>query len=181
MASVNCDFSKLEKKFKDKLGSSEVKSKIKNSITGGSGTHSGINFSNNLADEIATKFIDILKLSMESSGLSANAIQSISNLEYTSTYNEQTGILKIKVSFKDTYRPSLYTKKYDGVDDIVMLLNEGVDHVMNPVYGVWHGEKIRSATTINGAHFLEQARDKFLGEYGAKYNVLSVEIENTTE
>lgn len=133
-------------------------------LTGGSGVHS--------PDEAAYKFISVLRSTIVSSGLSANAISAVSEIDYSSPVPLSDGKYEITVYFSgNPYRQSLHE---GGIDDIVLLLNNGVDHEMKPVYGTWHGERIRSRTVISGAHFIEQAVSDFMGNYASEYGVVSI-------
>ncbi len=131
----------------------------------GSGTHS--------PEEAADKFISVLRSTIASSGLSPNAVSAVSELDYLSPVSVGDGKYEITVYFSgDLYRPSLHE---GGIDDIVLLLNNGVDHEMKPVYGIWHGERIRSKTVFSGAHFIEQAVSDFMGNYATEYGVTNIE------
>lgn len=128
-------------------------------------------------EEAAAKFIEVLHKEMESSGLSTNAINAISNLEYSSPISLKDGTYIINVYFTgDLSRPSLDEARYGRINDLAMLFNEGVDHKMRPVKGTWHGNEIWSKTIIPGAHFMEQAVTDFIGNYSTEYNVLDIQI-----
>lgn len=124
-------------------------------------------------EEVATKFMQVLRGSIESSGLSANAQSAISDFECTSPIDMGNGTYLIKVYFDgDLSRPSLYPEKYGGLNDLAEMLNDGM-HAKNHVYGMWHGEYIRSRTVFPGTHFMEQAVSDFMGNYGTEYGVIS--------
>lgn len=79
---------------------------------------------------------------------------------------------------RNLHRESLAPDHYSGIDNIIALLNSGYSagHV---VYGVWEGhtdDKIASLTNRGGAHFIEQAVDDFMGNYGVDYGVLDIEV-----
>lgn len=132
---------------------------------GGKGVHT--------PEEAADKFISVLRSTIISSGLSANAVNAVSELDCSSPVSLGDGKYEITVYFSgDLFRPSLHE---GGIDDIVLLLNNGVSHEMKPVYGTWHGERIRSRTVISGAHFIEQAVSDFMGNYSAEYGVTKIE------
>lgn len=131
-------------------------------------------------EEAADKFISVLRQAIISSGLSANAITAVSDIDHTNAYSFGNNKYAIFVYFSgDMYRPSLNEAKYGGVDDIVMLLNDGVDHRMRPVKGTWHEQEIWSRTVIPGAHFIEQAVSDFMGNYATEYNVSNISISKT--
>ncbi len=128
-------------------------------------------------EETADKFAYVLRTAMNDSGLSANAINSIGDIDY-SVHQISDTVYEIRVYFSgDLTRPSLQPEKYGGIDDIVLLLNNGVDHTMHPVKGEWHKKEIYNRTVIPGYHFLEQAVTDFKGNYGAEYNVVDIYIE----
>jgi hypothetical protein len=86
-------------------------------------------------------------------------------------------------------RKSLYEEKYEGVDDIVRLFNNGY-HAKKYVYGWWDGHSptgapeygrevegsvwIRSKKDREGAHFIEEGIHDFEGNYASLYNVWEV-------
>lgn len=130
-------------------------------------------------EEAASKFIEVLRHSIESSGLSEGAISAVSDIEHGSAHRIGDGnTYIIGVYFVgDLSRPSLDEAKYGGINDIVDLFNYGVDHKMRPVQGLWHGEEIWSRTVIPGTHFIEQAITDFMGNYASEYNVTDISIE----
>lgn len=130
-------------------------------------------------EEAASKFIEVLRRTIESCGLSANAIEAISQIEATApTQIGDTNTFLIRVYFAgDLSRPSLDEATYGGISDIVALFNNGIDHTMRPVHGVWHGQDYWSRTTIPGTHFIEQAISDFQGNYAHEYNVIDISTE----
>lgn len=127
-------------------------------------------------EEAASKFIEVLKNSIDTSGLSPNAISAISNIDYGDvTIHGTTGTVKIQF-VGDMSRPSLAPNVFDGIDDIVALFNNGVDHKMRGVHGTWHGKETWSRTVIPGTHFIEQAVSTFMGLYAAEYGVISIDV-----
>ena len=168
------------------LSSSDGQDRVKKAIdakmmTGSSGGSGGSSV--HTIQEAADKFIEVLRKTIDSSSLSDYARRALyaADLDNTSPYKVKDGVYEVRVYFSDDlYRPSLVPNKYGGIDNIVALLNNGVDHTMNPVYGIWQGvtsQKIRSKTVIPGAHFIEQAVSDFMGNYGYDYNVTSIKIE----
>lgn len=129
-------------------------------------------------EEAAAKFISVLQDSINSAGLSENAISAVSNIEHGSAHSIGRNTYLIDVFFVgDMTRPSLDEAKYGGIDDIVALFNNGVDHTMRPVHGLWHGEEVWSRTVIPGTHFIEQAVTDFMGNYASEYNVTNISVE----
>lgn len=128
-------------------------------------------------EDAAEKFIEVLHNEINSSGLSTEAAAAISNLKYGSAQKIGRNTYIIGVYFaNDMSRPSLDEATYGGIDDLAALLNNGVDHIMNPVHGLWHGHKTESKTEIKGTHFMELARRKFMCNYASDYNVTDITI-----
>lgn len=124
-------------------------------------------------EEAAAKFMEVLRHSIESSGISANAQNAISDLSYTSPTEMSDGTYFINVYFSgDLSRPSLYPEKYGGLNDLAEMLNDGM-HAKDYVYGTWHGERIRSKTVFPGTGFMNQAVEDFKRNYGTEYGVIS--------
>ena len=134
---------------------------------------------NHTPEDAAEKFIEVLHKKMSSVGLSAGIINAIYNLNYTpATRIGNTNNYYITVYFADDLsRPSLDETKYGSIKDIAELCNDGVDHTMRGVHGVWHGEETWSRTVIPGTHFMEQAIVDFMGNYASEYNVEKISIE----
>lgn len=183
MASINMDA--ILAKAKAHMGSKDGKNKVNTVVNklmlgnirlqSGETTHS--------PEEAATKFIEVLRRSIESSGLSTGAIEAVSNIEHGSAHqlgDSNTYIVSIYFT-GDLSRPSLDTDRYPkGVRDIVNIFNYGAPkdgHKMHPVYGEWHGTETWSRTVIPGAHFIEQAVTDFMGNYASEYNVINISVE----
>lgn len=128
-------------------------------------------------EEAASKFIEVLKDSIDTSGLSPNAISAISSIDYGDvTIHGNVGTVKIYF-VGDMSRPSLAPNSYPGgISDIVALFNNGVDHTMRAVHGTWHGKETWSRTVIPGTHFIEQAVNTFMGVYATEYSVISIDV-----
>lgn len=85
----------------------------------------------------------------------------------------KNGAYKIDMNFTgDPHRDSLEPDKYDGVDNIVLVFNNGYSkESIKYVEGFWHGEYINALPTRTGLHFIEHAIREFNMVYGAKYDV----------
>ena len=131
-----------------------------------------------LVTEAAEMFIEVLRDSIHSSGMSANVASAIDALSHDSAViNDGKAIGKINVYFDgDLSRPSLDVSRYGTLDDLAELFDTGVDHTMKRVWGTWHGNRVGSSTVIPGTHFMESAVSNFLSGYGSEYNVVSVDI-----
>jgi hypothetical protein len=122
---------------------------------------------------------------------------------YVSSPTLENGKYTVTIKFSNLYRSSLFNdspnaKHYDGIDNIVALLNNGVDdsHIpQTPVYGWWEGHSaataeisrrnkridaadwggdgvwVRSRTDFKGLHFLDDIKREFYATYGQQYNV----------
>lgn len=179
MATIN--MSSTLAKAKSYMGSSEGQSKVNSTVQkimlGNVKLQSGGTV--HTPEDAAAKFIDVLLRSIESSGLSPNAISAVSGLDYTPATRIGENTWLVGVYFTgDLSRPSLQEDKYGSIENIVKLLNNGVDHTMRPVHGIWHGNEVWSRTTIPGAHFVEQAVTDFMGNYASEYNVTNISIES---
>lgn len=131
-------------------------------------------------DEVANKFIEVLKQTISSSGLSENAINAISEFYHTEPVGVGNGQYAMRVCFGgDLSRASLGPEKYpEGINDLAELLNDGVDHTMRQVWGTWHGEHYGSRTVIPGAHFMEEAINTFMSSYAKEYGVVDITINH---
>lgn len=128
-------------------------------------------------DVIAQEFIETLRSYILSSpNLGDRGKSALCGMRYE-VIPVKDGVNKIRVLFTtDSYRPSLVPEVYGGIRDIVLLLNDGVDHNMAPVYGKWHGEYTYSKTQILGTHFLEDAVNEFLLKRQKEYGIKEIKI-----
>lgn len=178
MASINME--SILAKAKAHMGSNAGQSKVDNVVSkvmlGNIRMQSG--GTAHTPEEAASKFIEVLRNSINSAGLSEGAIGAVSNIEHGSAHSIGHNTYIISVYFVgDMTRPSLDEAKYGGINDIVALFNNGVDHTMRPVHGLWHGKETWSRTVIPGTHFIEQAVSDFMGNYASEYNVINISVE----
>ncbi len=178
MASINMD--SILAKAKAHMGSSAGQSKVNTVVSkvmlGNIRLQSG--GTAHTPEEAASKFIEVLRGSINSAGLSEGAIGAVSNIEHGSAHSIGNNTYIIGVYFVgDMTRPSLDESNYGGINDIVALFNNGVDHTMRPVHGLWHGRETWSRTVIPGTHFIEQAVADFMGNYASEYNVINISVE----
>lgn len=143
--------------------------------------------------QAADKLISVLRSTAQSYGLPASVMRHFDNLDYTKIHTMSDGSSTICLYFGgDLHRNSLYSDGYDGIDNIVALLNNGY-HAKDYVYGYWEGHKptgesvldgrstdafIRSRKDREGLNFIGQAIQDFNGNYGAEYNVTAVAGED---
>ncbi|MCD8376862.1 MAG: hypothetical protein LUD69_07950 [Oscillospiraceae bacterium] len=128
--------------------------------------------------QAANKFIETLRGSIAASGLSAGVASALNEIEYDAPVDNGDGTFSINIHFVGNLkRKSLYDEEYpEGVDNLAALYNNGVDHMMSPVYGTWHGELAHSRTVIPGLHFIEQAKQSFMAADAAKYGVIDIQL-----
>lgn len=141
--------------------------------------------------EAASKFISVLWLTISalrspdgySPGLlGPAAIEALSDIDYTSPHKIGRGRYSIGIYFvNDMSRMSLYPEKYDGIDNIAALLNNGFGPTRGSVYGVWHGKHIEGLRKRVGAGFMQQARSDFLGNYGSDLGVETINFDDLYE
>lgn len=132
-----------------------------------------------LTEQAGAIFEDVLHRAINESSLSEDAINALSNIKRTPVYYMGNNKFSITIYFDgDLSRPSLQEKQYGRIDNIVALLNNGVDHVMKPVYGYWENKDkwVPSKTHIEGANFVEKAVEDFNSKYSSKYRVIGIEI-----
>lgn len=139
----------------------------------------------------ATKMIDVLRSTAQSYGLPASVMRHFDSLACSRIYEMPDGSSIIYIYFEDDlHRDSLYPEGYDGVQNIIALLNNGY-HAKDYVYGRWAGHSpaggskldggsadasayIRSRKDREGLRFIQQAVKDFNGNYGADFNVTAV-------
>lgn len=140
----------------------------------------------------AAKLISVLKSTAQSHDLPASVMRHFDMLDCSKIYQMPDGTSVIYIYFGgDLHRDSLYSEGYDGIDNIVALLNNGY-HARNYVYGWWEGHSptgdnsyrsggfdsndawVRSRKDRNGLGFIQQAVQDFNGNYGADFNVTAI-------
>lgn len=153
---------------------------------GSGGRSSGIRHS---PDEIAAKFIStMLESARSAQGASARggvlgstAIDAISNFVAGTPAVLEAGemtVITIPFNFEgNLHRDSLCPAKYNGVDNIVALLNNGYSAGAT-VYGSWHGQDIYSLKQRSGTRFIQTAVRQFWDRYASEYNIINIEISD---
>lgn len=138
----------------------------------------------------AGKFIEVLRSeisshaggSYASGGMGPSAIAALGELDHGEPYKVGDKYY-IDVYFdSELGRPSLAPQRYDGIDNLAALLNNGYT-TAHTVYGVWEShsigdERIASLTSRGGAHFIQQAVRDFMGNYAAEYGVLEIQVSD---
>lgn len=141
--------------------------------------------------EAASKLIEVLRSTAQSYSLPASVMKHFDSLTCSAIHTMPDGTSVIYIYFgDDLHRDSLYSDGYDGIGNIVALLNNGY-HAKSYVYGHWdnhapRGESvldgrstdtfafIRSRKDREGLNFIGQAIKDFNSNYGADYNATSV-------
>lgn len=105
-------------------------------------------------------------------GIPHSVVSIIENIDYGKPKKISDTEYSIDLYFTNVLqRPSLMPSKYEGINNIVALFNNGeISPKSKYVYGEWHGEFHRGITSREGTHFIEQAVNDFNGNYGALYN-----------
>ena len=178
MASIN--MASILAKAQGYLDSKDGKARMDNIaqkvMLGQISLQSGGNF--HTPEEAAAKFIEVLRNSISSSGISSDAASAISELGCSSPRHIGNNIYEVDIYFEGNLsRPSLQEGIYGSIGNLAALLNNGVDHTMKPVAGEWHGQRIRSRTVIPGVHFVQNAVSNFMGNYGQDYNVIDIQVD----
>ena len=145
------------------------------------------------SQKAAQKFIEILKeeirnaVGKDFSGgqISADAAEELENIVFDKPVVIKTGgnrkVNKYSIGILfigDPHRDSLDQNRYDGIDNIFYLLNDGYN-ARNTVRGVWKGHgnnEIESLQNREGAHFVESAIKRFMSECAAQYNVVGIDF-----
>lgn len=123
----------------------------------------------------AEKFLEILQKTIRSSGLSSGVMDAVSDWKTSGVTYLGDGHYMTGVTFAgEEFRFSLDVQRYGGIENIVALYDQGVNHTMRPVRGEWHGKETWSRTVIPGAHFIDSAITEFMTSYASKYNVTGI-------
>ena len=139
----------------------------------------------------AAKLMKVLQDTARGYSLPSSVMEHFDKLECSDIYWMPDGSAIIYVYFGgDLHRESLYSDGYDGVRNIVALLNNGY-HAKDYVYGDWDGHSpageskfdgrsidtsayIRSRKDREGLNFIGQAIRDFNGNYGTDFSVTAV-------
>ena len=159
--------------------SKQVNTKIDAAMLGKAALEKG-NLGNHSVDDAAAMFIQVLRNAIYSSGVSSGVAYYLDDVDCGTPYKLSNGTYQIQIGFTDSdlSRPSLQPSMYGSISNLAALYNNGVDHVMKPVYGEWNGTRVRSKTVIPGAHFMQRAVDDFAGNYAYEYNVIDIELDD---
>ena len=185
---MNINMSSIMGKVKAFSESPEGKRRIKECLEkykkeGRTVTEAGsVLFNDETMLEAAGKFINVLKDAARDALLPTvrdeesldSVMKHFDSLDYSAPVKMPDGSAVIYVYFKDDlHRDSLQPDKWDGVENIIAVLNNGYDkhENMGKVWGVWHGARVHALTERTGLRFIQQAIMDFNGNYGSEYNV----------
>lgn len=120
----------------------------------------------------------IISEEIESADLTAGQKSAIPKFTCGTPHKLSNNRYAVLISNDKRPSPSLVPEKYGYIDDLTMLFNDGVDHVMNPVFGYWqgHGIEIMSRTHFPNTHFLENAQQIFIRNFGSRYHIIECEL-----
>lgn len=140
----------------------------------------------------ATKLIKALQDTARSYSLPSSVMEHFDKLKCSNIHKMPDGSSVIYVYFGgDLHRDSLYSEGYDGVRNIIALLNNGY-RAKDYVYGWWNNHTptgdsqyrsggfdaqdawIRSRKDREGLNFIGQAIQDFNKNYGSDFNVTAV-------
>ncbi len=144
--------------------------------------------------EAADKFVEVLKNEINSHamsqgglsgrGLGSTAIDALTNIEHGVPIKLDQNRYQIEVWFSgNLHRDSLAPDYFDGIDNIVALLNKGYS-ARNVVYGTWAGHgyadwfNIPSLQNRDGLHFIENAVTDYMSNYSNKYGVIGIKVDD---
>lgn len=132
----------------------------------------------------ADSLIEMIYDAASKRAVPSSVLNHIGSLKYLGPYevgNKSTDKVYYKIEFyfeDDLSRPSLYKEKYDGIDNIVALINNGYS-ARDYVYGIWSGHenlgRIRSRIERDGSHFIQIAINDFNRLLGAFYKAEATE------
>lgn len=152
--------SELARWAKSAAGKAQLKEGQKSILKNG-----GSGFGDTKSSEFyAEVFLKILRAEIALDGFTYGDYLRWTNVKY----NDATAQYEIHVNFNNDilHRDSLYSERYDGVDNIVALMNKGYS-AKNYVYGTMpDGRRGRSLKYRQGAHFMQSAVEHFNTQYG---------------
>lgn len=129
------------------------------------------------AIELANRLAESIKATAASTGMSQSVLDDVNSITVGEVKMMPDGSFSAELNFTaDRFRPSLRPDKYDGIDNIVALFNNGYPYTAAKyhVIGEWHGQKgVRGQPKRTGLHFMNTAVNDFNSTYGAKYNVFA--------
>lgn len=194
MATVNWSsiFKKTKACMQTPAKKKECKDAVDRKVVGGLSNSFGGSVANNIT-AAANRFVEVLKecidecagLDFAHGDLGETAIEALKKITVGAAkeYGECSGgncySIPITFSMDDRHRDSIVPDMFSGVNDIVVLLNNGYPrdgHEMGIVHGKWHGRDIQNLRDRQGAHFIESAIHKFMTSEARKYGVTDIMV-----
>lgn len=139
-----------------------------------SGRHSGfkaaVSAASNLSGVIYGNFASSEGTNFAAGEISKEAIESINILKHIEImdperYKDGTITIDVVVTEDGLWRPSVAPEKYDGIDNILELLNRGYT-ARKSIKGMWHGRKIKTLRKRAGAWFFDGVIDEYFKLFG---------------
>lgn len=136
--------------------------------------------------DVARELVFYIKQAAASCDLPNSVMDHIESFDIVTASEESDDFYYIGLSMTDNARrESVQPEKYDGVDNIVALLNTGYPkdgRSVGRVFGYWKtaDKDIWTLPQREGLRFIQQAIDRFNSTYAKEYNVtvfLSSEYE----
>lgn len=126
--------------------------------------------------DAAADFVSMLRTAAASAGLPDSVMEHVESFTFATPYFAPDGSASLEIYMSEAPgRASLYPKKYDGVDNIVAIFNNGYT-AQDHVYGKWHGKYVSSLDKRQGSFFMQKAVDAFMAKYGSEFDV-SIELD----
>lgn len=178
---ITVNWGSIKKKFKRELDSMGLDEKNANHIMAIAYDGVGRIRTEHSPQEAGEKFVEVLSRNIEGSGVSAGVKCAVDNWEVGTPETSDNIHFNVPIIFTgELQRPSLEPTRFgDGINNIVLLYDQGVGHTMNRVYGKWHGKKVGSRTVIPKAHYIESAIEDFMVGYADQYGVVDIEYTGT--
>ena len=181
MASINLN--SIISKAKSYMGTSQAQKQVEKYIDSAVIGSVTFGFSNGYItktpQDAANKFIEVLQNEIMRNPKLVNISELLLNLSYSTPIKTGKNTYSIEVSFVNNLaKESLYPQEYgDGIQNIAALFNNGYS-AKSPVYGYWHGNRIKSLETRNATNFIGNAIDSFMSLYSLEYGVLNIDASD---
>lgn len=143
-----------------------------------------------ILNKIKEKFLECYRISVSGNGFNEGATNAIGDLSFSEPKLDEDFRYVIYADVDKNSRTSLVPDKYDGVEDMAALLNNGyATHILfdfgihdtpthAQVYGLWHGRGTWSLPVREGKHFVQDCIDSFNNLYGDEFGVTATLTED---
>lgn len=110
--------------------------------------------------------------------LGTDAIEALKPWKVSSPKKIGENRYTVEVNFDgERFRPSLEPETYGGVNNIVVLLNNGYStNGFHRVFGEWHGHGIWSIPYRTEVGFMQAAKYAFMRSFGNRYGIKEITI-----